>query len=145
VGTIMEVPKMSIKTTAPSIAPIRNVGNLFCFVIAYLRSVRTRLHKYDEWIFEHNFVDGKAKSCRNAFAFQMILTQPSAKFAKKPPIYLVKTSSEYSLKLYHKKKPMSNKKADITSVLVWQLYIMLRKNLLKKGVHSNSKTFSFKF
>ena len=56
--------------------------------------MRTCLHKYDEWIFEQDFVDGKAKSCRNAFAFQMILTQSSAKFAEKTPIYLVKTSSE---------------------------------------------------
>ena len=55
---------------------------------------RTCLHKYGEWIFEQDFVDGKAKSCRNAFSFQMILTQSAAKFAEKLPIYLVKTSSK---------------------------------------------------
>ena len=59
--------------------------------------LRICLHKYDEWIFEQDFVDGKAKSCRETFAFQMILTQSAAKFAEKPPIYLVKTSSYWIL------------------------------------------------
>jgi len=44
-------------------------------------------------IFEHNFDDGKAKSRKNAVAFQVILTQSSAKFAKNKPFYLVKTVS----------------------------------------------------
>ncbi len=34
-------------------------------------------------IFEHNFDEDKAKSRRNAVAFQVILTQSSAKFVEK--------------------------------------------------------------
>ena len=39
--------------------------------------MRICFHKYDEWIFEQDFVDGKAK------------------FAEKSPIYPAKASSEY--------------------------------------------------
>jgi len=44
-------------------------------------------------IFEHNLDEGKAKSRSNAVAFQVILTQSSAKFTKNQPIYPVKTGS----------------------------------------------------
>ena len=42
----------------------------------------------------------RQKSCRNAVAFQVILTQSSAKFAENPPIYLVKTGS-YMTRPFH--------------------------------------------
>ncbi|MEE1397219.1 hypothetical protein, partial [Ruminococcus sp.] len=44
---------------------------------------RTCLHKKYMWIFEHNFVAGKAKIRRRAVARQVFFTQDAAKFAEK--------------------------------------------------------------
>ena len=49
--------------------------------------LRTRLHKICAWIFEHNFVEEKAKIRRNTRVFQGFLTQSSAKFAEKTGAY----------------------------------------------------------
>jgi len=39
------------------------------------------------WIFEHNFVAGKAKIRRRAVARQVFFTQDAAKFAEKTLVY----------------------------------------------------------